>query len=328
MALVMQRLTELRARVATAYALAERGDHRGAEAEARAALEIQPDDPVALGALGEALSAQDRFAEAGTAFARAYRRDPATIAWARSAVGAYRRANLLTEALPFARAATAAGVDPSDDVTLAQILALLDLLGPAVMVMRTAAERWPRNAGLLALLAHHLENAASHADAEALARRAVELDPESHAARFALGRALGSLGRDEESAAELRRAWDLDHGVEEVGRLAAETYARLGDRVAARRILAEIAATFDAAWAHDYLAALCTLDGELAEALGHAERAVELAPDDAGRWLTLACAHSNLEHPDDARAALREVLARPPVNDDARSLAEALGLTG
>lgn len=197
--------------LAAGYLRRDEGDLEGAEHAFRLAAETAPGDAEALDALGDALMALGRHAEAAEVLIRADALDP----------GRPHRLRALAEALLAAGQAVAAAevcrrrlaIRPDSVPALLALTDALLALGDAAAAaapLREAVLLAPDDAAAAARLCRTLAGLGQPLEALELAQPALRRNPGHPPLHLALGQAWRMLGEREKAAASFRRCLDLD----------------------------------------------------------------------------------------------------------------------
>ncbi|MCC6782103.1 MAG: protein kinase [Planctomycetes bacterium] len=183
------------------------------------------------------------------------------------------------------------------------------------------AERLYRRAGALAAASHlprlglaRVLLATKHRDAALVeAEAAVRIAPESHSARQVLGQALAALGRPVEARREFDAAIERGPAAASTWLARARFEQDRGDLKAALADAERAAALEPELWpTHTMRGTLRLFLGQPGEAATAFVRALELKPDHAAAWCSLAQARRRMGDLDAAHAALSEALRLDP----------------
>jgi len=267
---------------------------------ARAAVALDPGSGLAWLGVGSALLTLQQLEPAGDAFRRAIELEPQNVHAHGGLSNVLRGQQRLPEALAVARHAVALGpADAEGYVSLGNALGELGDNAASAEAFRKAIELQPGNAvahGNLGTALLSTREPARVAEALALCRQAVALDPRYAIGHLVLGNALSHDGQDEAALACYGRAAALDPRLH---------LARFN----AGQLL----------WKH----------GRGDEALVEYQATVALRPDFVDAWLGIARVHSARKEPQQAEAALRRILEHDHANASAQhSLAVALSQQG
>jgi predicted O-linked N-acetylglucosamine transferase (SPINDLY family) len=203
-------------------------------------------------------------------------------------------------------------------------------LTQAEALYRRAIELEPQRAELVNNLGHVLQDLGRLEEAVNAYRQAVALKPDFALAHVNLGAALGALKRPQEAVAAYRQA--LAHL-----RNNAELHCHLGNALNALGRRDEAVACYRRAIAlspshgdaHAKLGASLRDAGKLTEAAAVFRRACTIVPDSAEAWNDLGLTHHALDELDDAIAAHRRAVAlRPDFAEAQNNLGVALRASG
>ncbi len=174
---------------------------------ARRALAIQPDNPVALQALGNALYGAERFDEAIDVFHQGLAAQPKSAGIYNNLGNALRAAGRPEEAVEVYRRAVAMRPDTAElHANLGHMLYQLECIDEAVECYRRAIAIDPDDADIRAVLGALLRPRKEFEEACEHYRHALRLRPDEPEALFGLGAALLGLFRCEEALGYLQRA--------------------------------------------------------------------------------------------------------------------------
>jgi DNA-binding winged helix-turn-helix (wHTH) protein/tetratricopeptide (TPR) repeat protein len=164
----------------------------------------------------------------------------------------------------------------------ALLLALSGEMDGAAAALERAREADPLSAAALALAGFLHDVAGRHAEALAVARRAVELRPRHHLGHWRLGVTLSRLGRHDEAVAALRKAVEFSGGGIAMRCELARALATAGRADEARGVLAELETLSATVYLSPYQRAKVL--AALGDAPG-AREALEQAAEDRDPWL-------------------------------------------
>jgi Flp pilus assembly protein TadD len=184
------------------------------------ALAVTGDNYLAHNHLGEALAAQQRFAEAAPHYMESVRLNPAYPEAQNNVGNTKLRLGLFAEAEPYFR--RAAALDPAlaePHNGLGTVLSARGDDAGATIEFRAALARRPEYPEALLNLAHALRHQGDFSASADAYRQVVAWRPEWLDARVGLARALSGLGRLDEAEATLRATLRLDPGFTPAGEL-------------------------------------------------------------------------------------------------------------
>ncbi len=126
-------------------------------------------------------------------------------------------------------------------------------------------------------------NARRYDEAEAQARKTLEMDPQFYVAHYYLGEALQFKGKLTEAIAEYQKSIELNHDPFSLAMLG-QAYARKGQVEEARKVLARLTEEAKSRYVSPYaLAVVLTALGDKAHAIDELERGY----DEAGFYISL-----------------------------------------
>jgi tetratricopeptide (TPR) repeat protein len=195
--------------VRQAAASLAQGRHAEAEAEARAALEIDPDQPDGTHLLGLACLGVGRGEEAAAALSRAVALNPENASYQHSLALAEEAGRRWPEAEAAARRAHALRPESVEHLTtLGRVLLRHGKSADAVPFLETAVDRDPASFAATNVLGMALEELGRTVEAEARYRRALEIG-EAPEVYFNLGNVLRDQHRADEAIAAYDRAIEI-----------------------------------------------------------------------------------------------------------------------
>jgi protein O-GlcNAc transferase len=166
----------------------------------------------------------------------------------------------------------------------------------------------------------HHHQAGRMADAEALYRQILAVQPNHPDALNLLGKIASQAGRHEIAADLIRRAiavspsdWRYYFGLGN----ALLAQGRLDEAIAAYRATLQFKPDFEMAL--NNLGVASRAEGNIGEAVGACRRALQIKPDYAEAWYNLGLALQSQGHADEAIAAIRRALELQPSFPDARN---------
>lgn len=220
---------------------------------------------------------------------------------------------------------------PEVDRLHAQILDGMGRKADAIALLRDTLAQHPENPDIAAALAQDLASAGLADEGLQIAMAAAEHRTNHAPLLGALGLCLYGVGRYPESIGVLEEAARLDPKVKIWTQFAGQACMTLGDHhMAAHFFEAALALSHhrDDGHLHLQLGAAYLQLGCLDDAIAHTRKATELSPGASVPWLTLSTVLERAGREEEARAALVEALARPPVPEWGTELARRRGLVG
>lgn len=170
------------------------------------------------------------------------------------------------------------------------------------------------NAEKLQQRAVRMQQAGQHAEAEALYREVIAIRPDFVQAHGNLGVALMAQGRSDEAIAAYRRALEIDPEFADATYNLARAVFKKGRNDEAIRLFQKAAELYGDTTANalNALGNVLRTINQPQRALPHAQRAVEIEPQNAEAWNNLACTYRDVGRFDDALAAYRRAILADP----------------
>ncbi|MDE2963983.1 MAG: tetratricopeptide repeat protein [Acidobacteriota bacterium] len=334
---VLRTARKLDPRNATAHqnlgeALRRQERYEEAIATYRAALAIKEDYAAAHGGLGAVLFELERYGESFAALERSLALDPGAPSAGKTALFAGRAARKLGRSraaeAQFRKAAALAPGSAEPLLELSNLLFAQDRAAEAEESLRRARELRPNDPSTLHMAAEALRTAGRRQEAVCAYRNVLRSDPEFAPAHVGLGAALFDLQRYEEALKSLERAASLETDPATAATshfLAGRALKELGRMPeAAARFQQAVESDPNHAEALDHLALWRFQQRRYQEALDLYRAQSALKPDSVTTHANIGVTLYFLGRPEEALAAMEQVLQLDPDHPMARKLVEEL----
>jgi tetratricopeptide (TPR) repeat protein len=295
----------------------EREKYVIAEKAARQMIDLQPNNALAHGRLGSALSAQGKYDDAIVALRKAIEMDPTSHLAMHDLAVTLRNQGNLEEALTILRRL----IERAPELAVAHrnlgsVLSRLDRRDEAVVALRKAVELAPNENGAINELGMVLAKQGKHEEAVATFRTSIELQPNHFYTSYTynnLGISLTELGRLDEAASAFRKAVELQPDLANAFHCLAQVLQKQGkldEAIAAARKAIELRPNF--ADAYRNLGGILGDQKKFDEASVALRKAIEIEPNHAPTYNKLAFWATQLGKLDEAETAQRRAIELRP----------------